>query len=41
MFPSEGGFIGILFEVKDPDSSNANILSLDAFKEVYDFYELI
>jgi hypothetical protein len=32
MFPSKGGFIGVIFEVKDPESGN--LLTLDAFKEV-------
>lgn len=38
MFPSEGGFIGLLFEVKD-SSTQDNIISLDAFKEINTFYE--
>jgi hypothetical protein len=41
MFPSKGGFIGMLFEVKETESSTANILTVDAFKEVYEFYNLI
>jgi hypothetical protein len=32
MFPSKGGFIGVIFEVKNPDSGD--LLTLDAFKEV-------
>ena len=34
MFPSKGGFIGIIFEVKDAEAS---ILTLDAFKEIKEF----
>jgi hypothetical protein len=35
MFPSKGGFIGVIFEVKNPESGN--LLTLDAFKEVQKF----
>lgn len=38
MFPSEGGYIGLLFEVNDP-STQDNIISLDAFKEMNTFVE--
>ena len=31
----------MLFEVKDTESAEANVLTLDAFKEVYEFYNLI
>jgi hypothetical protein len=41
MFPSEGGFIGLLFEVKDPEDSNSNIISTEAFKEIQSFYDSI
>lgn len=34
MFPSSGGFIGALFEVK---GSNTNILTLNAFREIENF----
>lgn len=35
MFPTKGGFIGVIFEVKDPESGN--LLTLDAFQEVQKF----
>ena len=38
MFPSKGGFIGLLFEVKDPETKDT-IISIDAFKEIETFYE--
>lgn len=34
MFPSKGGFIGLMFEVKDPESTDSSIISIDAFKEI-------
>lgn len=40
MFPSKGGFIGLLFEVNDPDSQDS-IISIDAFKEIEKFYETL
>jgi len=41
MFPSEGGFIGILYEVKKPEDSSSSIISKGAFQEIKDFYDQI
>jgi len=35
MFPSKGGFIGAIFEVKDLE--NGDLVSLEAFKEIEKF----
>ena len=35
MFPSKGGFIGVLFEVKDTEKGD--LLNLEAFKEIETF----
>ena len=35
MFPSKGGFIGVLFEVKDKEKGD--LLNLEAFKEIETF----
>jgi len=41
MFPSEGGFIGILYEVKKPEDASSNILTKGAFQEINDFYDQV
>ena len=41
MFPSQGGFIGVMFEVKNPDTQGANLITKDALKEMKAFQDKI
>jgi hypothetical protein len=38
MFPSMSGFIGLLFEVGDPETQD-NIITVDSFREINTFYD--
>lgn len=37
MFPSKGGFVSMIAEVKDPSDNSASIINLDILAEVKEF----
>lgn len=41
MFPSKGGFISMIAEVKDPSNDDASIINLDSLQEVKSFIDMM
>lgn len=41
MFPSKGGFISMIAEVKDPSNDDASIINLDSLDEVKSFIDMM